>query len=310
MANETAQSNLSPSNNKQGSVVQSRQFKITDIPDAMDKMGWPVSAKLMRHWFKGRPWDTPDGGMDHDVKKHIAFAPDEFIEESIVKMSWVMNYARAREKMAVLEANWNNANAQIEITAAILKFVDGKPPGSYPIKFNGLASKAERFPYFNSRSVEFNQTGDDDLNDLRGALANFNLRVIAEGNVAVLTDSIIFTASTLGFYVEDSYDFVDDTFWSQPLGFWNFDGIAPSIASAMATNNGIDQMSSASAMYSMSGNPQAEARYREIQEARYFLITNGSFAKYRKIQKKGGDFRVFSDIYYKPLASPVTIKVK
>lgn len=310
MANETAQSNLSPSSNKQGSVVQSRQFKITDIPDAMDKMGWPVSAKLMRHWFKGRPWNTPDGGMDGDVKDHNAFAPDEFIEETIVKMNWVLGYARAREAMADLKKNWNNEKAQVLIKKTIAAFASDKGPGCYPVKFSGLASKAERFQYFNTRQVIFNQTGDDELNDLRGALANFNLRVIAEGQVNVMPDSVIFTADTLGFYAEDSYDFVDDTFWSQPLGFWNFDGIAPSVVSALATNHAADQQTSTLAMQSMFGSETANARFKEVQESRYFLVLNSSFQKYRAAHNKGGDFRVYSDILYEPLPAPFVLKVK
>lgn len=30
-------------------------FHIDMIPDAMDKMKWPVAAKLMRHWFDTKP---------------------------------------------------------------------------------------------------------------------------------------------------------------------------------------------------------------------------------------------------------------
>ncbi|WP_446730903.1 DUF6402 family protein, partial [Pseudomonas sp. SST3] len=41
-------------------------------------------------------------------------------------------------------------------------------------------------------------------------------------------DRILFRPRTLLFYAEDNYDFNDDgSVFSQPLGFWNFDGIAP-----------------------------------------------------------------------------------
>ena len=42
-----AQSNLSPASNTQGTPVQARLFKITDIPAAMDAIDWPVSAALI-----------------------------------------------------------------------------------------------------------------------------------------------------------------------------------------------------------------------------------------------------------------------
>ena len=43
-----------------------------------------------------------------------------------------------------------------------------------------LASAVERFGYFNSRAITFSKWGSEGLNDLRGALADFNLRVAAE----------------------------------------------------------------------------------------------------------------------------------
>jgi hypothetical protein len=107
----TARSTLSPSSNRQGAVTQLRQFKITDIPAAMDKMNWPVAAALMRHWFQGNPWPTTDGGMSSEVKNHNTWPNAQYIEESIVRMNWVLGFERARAAVAALRKNWCNSNA-------------------------------------------------------------------------------------------------------------------------------------------------------------------------------------------------------
>jgi len=311
MANETAKSTLSPSTNTQGAQVQSRQFKITDIPDAMDKIGWPVSAALMRHWFAGKPWDTPNGGMTREVKTHQLPTPAQYVEETIVKMSWVVSYPRAQEVAKVLEANWNNMSAQAEIKRHVAAFSAGKAPGYYPLRFNGVASKAEAFGYSNSRVVEFNQEGDDDLNDLRGALANFNMRVVAEGDVVIDAQGIRLVADTIGFYAEDSYDFEDNTLISQPLGFWNFDGIAPSVGEALSKNGTITQQERVLGYQSpFQDDATSNQTFRQLEQGRYYLIQNSSFQKYRDRHKAGGDFTVYSDILYKKLTAPVVIVIK
>jgi hypothetical protein len=46
-----AESKLSISENRLGKNVEVDIFHIDQIPNAMDKMGWDVSAQLMRHWF-------------------------------------------------------------------------------------------------------------------------------------------------------------------------------------------------------------------------------------------------------------------
>lgn len=80
-----AQSNLSPTSNQQGTAVQARLFKITDIPAAMGAMGWPVSAALMRHWFQGQPWPTADGGMAEQVKDHTEFPQSSISRKALSK---------------------------------------------------------------------------------------------------------------------------------------------------------------------------------------------------------------------------------
>lgn len=308
MANAAVTSSLTPASNTTGTATAVRNFKITDIPAAMDKMKWPVSAALMRHWFQGKPWATESGGMSAAVKNHKQMATPEYIEESIVKMQWLLSYARVQRTKDDLKSNWKNVSASKLIQQNILNAFSSHAPGCYPLQFNGKASNAEAFGYANTRAVTFETFGDE-INDLRGALANFNLRVAAEGTVNVFNEKIIFIAEKLGFYVEDAYDFNDEGMIGQPLGYWSFDGIAPSIPHALMTNRGIDQAQSGLAWQTMFGNERAESKHRDLEGKRYFLITNSHFVKYRNTYHKGGDFRVYSDVLYEAI-QPVTFEIK
>lgn len=296
-------SSLTPASNQTGKSAVVRQFKITDIPGAMEKMKWPVAAKLMRHWFNGKPWPTPDGAMSKEVKDHDALADSSYVEDTIVKMAWLMQFEPAKAVIAELKSVWDNPAARKNISKKIKEKYLGSPSGTYPFKFES-ARKVEEFGYSNSRAVKFGLIEKTD--ELRAALANFNVRVFPEGKLVVSVDSIQLFVERIGFYAEDSYDFNDapDDSFSQPLGFWNFDGIA-NPAYAVAANAGAAQMKS-----DISSNPHisaedAQSMFKDIDSARYFYITNSHFVKYRSDFGKGGDFQVLSDVQYQNV--PLTV---
>lgn len=236
-------------------------------------------------------------------------APAEYIEESIVKMQWLLGHTRVIKSRDELRANWNNPAGTEQIKELIRKVFSNSAHGTYPLQFNGKASAAEAFGHANTRQITFDTFGDE-INDLRGALANFNLRVTAEGLVNVFNNKISFTANKIGFYAEDSYDFHDEFgLFSQPLGFWNAEGIAPSISNAILTNYSITQSQSSLVKSSIfTPNKNINDKFLDLEGSRYFLITNKHFDKYRKAYNKGGDFRVYSDILYEEV-QPITFEV-
>lgn len=302
MSDIVLKSTLTPtSQNSQGTASQVRLFKITDIPAAMDKMGWQVSAKLMRHWFQGKPWNTASGGMSELVKSHKQLPPTEYVEETIVTYQWLMGFSKAALTRDVLRANWNNPKATELIRANLLQKFGQYSSGCFPLSFNGQASKAEAFGYANTRAVTFDTIGDE-LNDLRGALANFNMRVIVEGVVNVYPDKLDFIAERIGFYVEDAYDFNDEGLFSQPLGYWNFDGIANSVSDGVSHNAKLEYEKAKAVITSIVTDDDSEQRFKDLESKRYFLVTNNDFVKYRTLHKKGGDFVVYSDIGYESIA--------
>lgn len=309
MSDIVLKSTLTPSSqNPQGTASQVRLFKITDIPAAMDKMGWQVSAKLMRHWFQGNPWGTPSGGMAELVKSHKQMPPPQYMEETIVTYQWLMAFPRVVRARNELRTAWNNAKAIELIRRNILRGFGQHSGGCFPLSFNGQGSKAEAFGYANSRAVTFDTLGDE-LNDLRGALANFNLRVTVEGTVNAFPDKVTFIAERIGFYVEDAYDFNDEGLLSQPLGYWNFDGIADGLTDSLSSNANIDYEKAKVVATAPFTGDDVEQRFKDLESKRYFLISNSHFVKYRSMHKKGGDFVVYSDIGYETI-TPVTFEFK
>jgi hypothetical protein len=309
MSDIVLKSTLTPSSqNPQGTASQVRFFKITDIPAAMDKMGWQVSAKLMRHWFQGNPWGTPSGGMDALVKSHKQMPPPQYMEETIVKYQWLMAFPKAVRVRNELRNAWNNPQATELMRTNILRAFGQHSIGCFPLSFNGQGSKAEAFGYANSRAVTFETFGDE-LNDLRGALANFNLRVTAEGTVNVLPDKVTFIVDRIGFYAEDAYDFNDEGLISQPLGYWNFDGIADGVADSISNNANIDYEKAKVIATAPFTGEDIEQSFKDLESKRYFLIYNHHFVNYRSKHKKGGDFVVYSDIGYENI-TPVAFEFK
>ena len=303
MAGTAVTASMTPASNKTGqSAVAARKFGVSDIPDAMRKMHWPVAADLMDHWFKGKPWDTENGGMDELTKDHKKPVPTEYLETSIIKMDWLMKFDRANKIQQDLKGKWNSRNATVLMQIRFTEKFANSPPGRYPIKFDGKAIEAEKFGATNTLAVIMDQYKVGSVDELRAALANFNLRVIAEGEVIIADKKIEFFVNRLGFYAEDSYDFTDgnDASVSQPLGFWNFDGIA-NPAAALASNTNMASMQA-----SVSENPAISpedmaALFQEVESQRYYLVQNNDFVEYRAQHGKGGDFRIFSDIQYEDI---------
>jgi len=308
MTKTAVTANMTPASNKAGQcAIAKRKFGISDIPAAMDKMKWPTSAALMRRWFAGKPWATENGGMDAASKLHQKEVPEQYIDDSIVKMSWLLSFERVQKDYAYLKSMWNSPNAQKQIRFAIIKKYKDHADGKYPVVFNS-AREAEEFGYSNTVSVTMAQWRMDVLDDLRGALANYNLRVIAQGQVVIAAKKIEFVVDGLGFYVEDSYDFGDGSdFISQPLGFWNFNGtvIPPEAA---ARNVSINSNQTAIMETGVLDAADVAEVFKELEGERFYLIQNSDFVEYRQCHGKGGDFRVLSDIKYEAVP-PFTISI-
>ncbi|RYH23199.1 MAG: hypothetical protein EON54_24950 [Alcaligenaceae bacterium] len=103
---------MTPASQTQGVRVDADVLYLDDIPKAMDRMGWTVSAKLMRRWFETKPaYVMPReirggviSGVDIDYER---LAPSQ-VDHQTVKMKWMLGFARAVQPFEDLCQTWNS----------------------------------------------------------------------------------------------------------------------------------------------------------------------------------------------------------
>ena len=223
-------------------------FDMLDIPDTMEKMKWPVSAKIARKWFYG--------------SKHIFDGkPDSVqpIDDSTVTLDWVLKFGSLKEKFhALLAKGIYSEDPIIEAKKTVSKkakeiFSKGN---SMDLSFNTTPFLGDLRQFHIDWHFQHAPITDTDtmssrltLNDLTSSLANFAIYV-AIGNVVVSGDKYFKYDGKAGtktycldpkvqithvyVYIKDNYSFIDKkgSKKSQYLGHWNKAG-------AIVTNGGI-----------------------------------------------------------------------
>jgi hypothetical protein len=238
------------------------------IPTIMREKGWGHAARLLNHWFR-----TPANSVaQHGIPNN-----------SIITMNWVLSFPRAARVFndAVRKKIWLTKAAQLKIKELIIR------EGALPLKIGQTknfgnvgehpqtAYEMERFN--TSNQVQFALFHQSPIiapiDELTAALGNFNFDFVVEGKVEKIKNDThdknlgsVFsvTINKVGVYVRDSFDFADNRYYSQPLGFW--DGI----------NDYVGKLN--------------------LPESQY--VDNQSFRDWRTKYGKGfgGAFLVFSDI--------------
>lgn len=220
-------------------------FDLKQIPRIMRSLSppWTTSAALQDKWFAGPP----------------SAAPNTLQDTGTVKMEWLLKFERARnvfEKEIVAKEYWKTAKAQ-ESLAKTLHQAGILGGGAKSFGYSSSASKADAL-YFQSMAIEASMVNDP-LDDLFGALGDYNLRLVAAGRAVPRGGRTWrIEVTQVGVYVRDSFDFVG----FQPLGYWNAE------KSSVSKTPGFG----------------------------YDFVTNGDYRDWRAKNNKGGDFIIFSDI--------------
>jgi LysM repeat protein len=216
---------------------------------------WGNAARLQDIWFAGASAVAP------------AYGPPD---TATLKMdTWLLTFPRAKDiydHKIVAGDYWKTPAAEASLRNKIE--ARGILTGSSPVRIGDLGRPVdiqdlERYQGF---PVSSSMTSDP-LDDLFGALGDFNLRFVADGRAEPQggTDWLV-TVERVGVYIQDSFDFNGH----QPLGFWN------------ETKN-------------------------EVSKTPGFgfdLVDNGDYRDWRDSHGKGGDFIVFSDIKIITQATP------
>lgn len=297
-------SKLTPSTQAEGKDATVKVFGITDIPTTMDRLQWNQGARLMRKWFSNPPYEMP---MDVKVGRVSAttLTPQQLLVD--LPFDWLFT-ASTRVKGSVDEMVADLQSVEefsgfigrtktplTQLSAGLVVFMSRlKRMGHIDMARKTLRNAYEDFGNLTAMQLEdtsqFNlvrigaslwEKATDDLDDVYGALGSFAIKVAATRFRTMANDNgwPAIHIEEIGLYVRDTYDFLnvgDD----QLLGYWNEETVI--------RPGPIDYF--------------AEPDYIDKAGKRYFKVTNGAFAQYRKQHQKGGDFMVFSTVKRYPVS--------
>jgi hypothetical protein len=243
-------------------------FQLVEIPDVMEKrLNARQGAELMRRWFDSPAFTLPEPWRLGHV--NYRSVPAKNLDASIIKMSWVTGFARARAALGVLESSRTNTTAGAIELKRVLSRAGLLTGNRTAIGTVDNAVLLHETAHLNSIGVEFGGSVDA----LDCALGAFTMHMAVTGFVqplARMLDSHTHEVeiTKLHFYVRDSYDFTTD---KEPLGHWSRDG--------------------ASTFYSRGK----------------VFVEDKHFRQWRASHGRGGDFVVFSDLKTKLLETPIRI---
>lgn len=292
-------SKLTQSTQAAGKDAAVKVFGITDIPTTMDRLRWVQGARLMRKWLNNPPYEMP-----MDVKVGNVSATTLTAQQLLTDLpfDWLFTAStRVKGLIDEMVADLQNVeefngvigrtktpltqlSAGLVVFMARLKRLGHVDMARATLRnayedFSGLsAMQLEETSQFNLIRIgaSFCEKATDDLDDVYGALGSFAIKVAATKFRTMANDNgwPAIHIEEIGLYVRDTYDFLnagDD----QLLGYWNEEDVV--------RPGPIDYY-------------VIEPDYVDKAGKRFFKVTNGSFAQYRKAHKKGGDFMVFSTV--------------
>lgn len=269
-----------------------QRFRLDDIPNVMRaRLGWPVAAALMDRWFRAPAYVMSDAVKSGRAPHQLAQLNPAQLDEHTVKMTWALSHARVQAAVVKLQAKWASPAGVTQLQRRVSEQGVGRSTQCW--QFGNLAHSAKILD--KTSQVNFESIGhlSDPMDDFYGAMGEATLKVAVSGVVTPKgPGKAAIVIDELGFYLRDSYDFNDDSFLSQPLGFWSFNGVErrPQLA--------LDVPTTTQWAY---GDPS------ELRNQNY-LVQNKHFRQWRKTQGYGGDFMILSDVHRVHLATPVRLE--
>ncbi|MCA7888877.1 DUF6402 family protein [Burkholderia contaminans] len=311
------------------------EFDLQDIPKAMDKMGWPISAKLAREWLAS-PMHVYNDKLN-------SVQP---IDDTTVTLDWALRFRGASERFnqlirqAIYTAN--AAESAKNTLAPVIErsfsagqmnasgiVIDTAPFLIDPLQFH----IAWRFQYQSVSSVD---TLDGTvLTDLTGALANFNFYAAIgkasvtgeryykyEGKNKIFCLEPVAQITHIYVYIKDSYSFNDDSpSKSQYLGHWNKNGMVLSYVAAAndffkSSNLNVGNSTIEEWRYLPEGEEVNKPIDKRTSLFRKFLakdvywpVHNKTYRDWRSAHNRGGDFMVYSKPRLIKLDKPIILKI-
>ncbi|MDB5800723.1 MAG: hypothetical protein JWL63_1662 [Rhodocyclales bacterium] len=310
-------------------------FDLQDIPDAMQKMGWTVSAKLARRWFSS-PKHVFDG-------KPTSLQP---LDDSIITLDWTLKFGTVKNKFNKLISEDIYESGSI---ALLKKYTNRQlsktfvEEDSTNLSFNTAPYLADIRQFHIDWQFQLSKITSWDTmdglhpNDLTGSLANFNLYV-AIGNVDIAAEKYfkydkdkgtksycidsVATVTHVYIYAKDNYSFIDEYSSSQYLGHWNKTGVI------IAGDAIISEITNSKYINSELGNHKkidffdiirgkdkpVDLRKGWIGKYKvpdvFFPVYNKDYNQWREKHNRGGDLMIYSKPKYLKLKKPIKIKLE
>lgn len=279
-----ATSTTSPTRITEGKEVKVDVLHLDEIPGAMDKMGWKVSAKMMRRWFSNSPaYLMPENLRSGDGVDYRTL-PASQIDDQIIKIDWVLGFPRAKQVFDKFCKEWDSQKAIETLRDRRLRGAGWKPGATVAIG-QGLMSAKELDMSAQVNRATFGEYSDT-FDDLYGAIFKATLKVAVVGRTRYSSQlsKDIFEIEKLGVYVRDTYDFNSDWFTDAAagLGIWSRDRLLSKAETAEYRAN--------------QANAPIGWMANHIKYKGFVPVKNRDFRRWQEKHGTGGDFFVFSDV--------------
>lgn len=204
------------------------------IWEIMEHMGWYIGAKTQHRWFKTPSCDKPYYYFDieniikfDDVLKYrpINDLYNKLIEDKVwftsnaqkqlvdeIRKMLIMGHASLPNNI-IKESHFGNFENKL-----ITSFWQKKQItqiDEYYIQYQGYIQPKILEVIFSSNRSEI-------VNELYASLGDFRIRIAVMGSIQTTNKEYYkINIKKVAFYIIDSFDFIDNTFFSQPLGLWD-----------------------------------------------------------------------------------------
>ncbi len=317
------------------------EFDLQDVPLAMDKIGWPIAAKIARQWFA-----SPEH-IYNDQPNSV-----QPIDDTTVTLKWALKYGNVAEKFnELIEKNIYSEKAVAGARQKIFKHVKNKFDESSlaaNLSFDTTPWIGDIRQFHIDWQIQFQAISTSNtldglsLTDLTATLGSFNIYA-AIGVVEVAVEKFYkyddkartktFCAeatvaiTSVYTYLKDNYSFNDKNYSnSQYLGHWNKNDMILSYSAVVS-----DLVDSKKIHTNMGRNPITETKInwdylpggqidkpvdkrtgivrKFMEKDVYWPVYNSSYSEWREKHNRGGDFMIYSRPKIYKLKKPIIIKL-
>ncbi|MGN6665644.1 MAG: DUF6402 family protein [Trinickia sp.] len=322
-------------------------FDMLDIPNAMEKMGFVVAAKLARRWFNGRKYIT------HGLSDTY---PKDMVDTKTVTLDFTLKYGGSQAKLRRLVNKEIYTDAAISALKKIVRRFVARRFTEGGMAFTGdidawQLSNEDVQTFHKDYQFQLTKVSDLDtisenggLTDLTASLGNFaymaaiaNARVFSEKYYKYSEPIPEYCCQSrvevthIYVYARDSYSFVDKPGGtaSQYLGHWNRYGVimVPSAVAADLINNGTGDTGGSLQWGNHSDTPPLPLLYDNgfkksvdvinglfktsmRKKDVYYPIYNSNYNAWREKYNHGGDFAIYSNLKKITLPKPIQFTLR